>query len=93
MAPGTKAASGTSARGATSTIMVTAHERAPIVSARPGTNVIAHAFLNMWRNLVRVIAGGIELLGVVIPVAALAWLLVRGWMWWCRRGPLPQASG
>lgn len=59
------------ARVAMSTIAVVVHEKAPIVAATPGTNVLTEAFRNMWRNFVRVIAAGIESLGVLVPLALL----------------------
>ena len=71
-----------SSRIAMSTIVATVHEKAPLVAARPGTNVIGHAFLNMWRNFVAFLAIAIESLGVVIPLAALAWLLAWRWRRW-----------
>jgi len=66
-----------SSRVATSTIVATVHEKAPVIAGQPGANIFADAFVNMWRNLVRVVALGIESLGVVIPVAVLAWI---GWV-------------
>lgn len=63
-------------RVAISTLSVTVHEKAPLVSPNPGTNVIAEAFRDMWRNFVGLVAWVISSLGVVIPVAialALAW--------------------
>ena len=70
-----------STRVATSTIVAALHEKAPIV-ASPGTNVIGNAFLNMWRNFVRFIAGLIEALGVLVPVAALGVVGVLAWKRW-----------
>ncbi|HYC51727.1 MAG TPA: DUF4349 domain-containing protein [Gemmatimonadaceae bacterium] len=66
-----------SSRVATSTIVATVHEKMPIVAGQPGTNVFVNAFVNMWRNFIRVIAAGIESLGVAIPLALLGWL---GWV-------------
>ncbi len=71
-----------------STLSVTVHEKAPIVSPdNPGQNVIADAFRNMWRNFVTFIAMIISSLGVIIPIVALLTLLG----WWWRRGR-PKAS-
>jgi hypothetical protein len=64
-------------RVATSTILVTVHEKAPLVASQPGTNIIGEAFVAMWRNFVRFVAGGIVSLGVIIPVLALAWVAWR----------------
>lgn len=72
-------------RVATSTITATVHEKFPIIAGQPGTNVFAAAFLNMWRNFVRFLAAGIEMLGVIIPVAAIAWAVFAGWRRWRRR--------
>ena len=66
-----------SSRVATSTVVATVHEKMPVIAGQPGTNVFVNAFVNMWRNFVRVIAAGIESLGVVIPMAVLGWI---GWM-------------
>lgn len=70
-----------STRVATSTIVAALHEKAPIVAA-PGTNVIGNAFLNMWRNFVRFVAGLIEALGVLIPVGVLALVAFLAWKRW-----------
>ena len=64
-------------RLATSTIAVNVHEKAPLVAATPGTNILQQAFVNMWRNFVRFIAGGIEMLGLLVPMAA---LVLIGWL-------------
>ncbi len=68
-------------RVAMSTLSVTVHERAPLVSANPGQNVILDAFKNAWRNFVKFVAGGISLLGVLIPMAA---IIVAALMLWRR---------
>lgn len=80
-----------SSRVATSTIVATVHEKLPIIAGQPGTNVFADAFLNMWRNFVRFLATGIELLGVVIPLALIAWGVFAGWRRW-RRRRIPVAA-
>jgi hypothetical protein len=66
-----------SSRVATSTIVATIHEKMPIVAGQPGTNVFVNAFVNMWRNFIRVVAAGIEAMGVVMPMAVLGWI---GWV-------------
>jgi len=76
-------------RVATSTIVANVHEKAPLVASQPGTNVLGHAFANMWRNFVRFIAAGIESLGVFIPLALIAWLGFWGWKRW-RVGAVAQ---
>ena len=61
-----------SAHVATSTIVATVHEKAPLVATQPGTNPLRQAVVNMWRNFVFFLAWSIEALGVVIPVGAIA---------------------
>lgn len=61
-----------SARVAMSTLTVELHERAPLVAANPGQNVIGDAVKNAWRNFVMLLATGISSLGVVVPVVAVA---------------------
>lgn len=75
-----------SSRVAVSTLTVTVHERAPIVSATPGNNVIIDAFTQAWRNFVHFIAGFISLLGVIIPASALLVALGLGVRRWRRKG-------
>ena len=76
------------ARVATSTIVANVHEKAPIIAAAPGTNIFTTAFLNMGRNFVGFLAGGIELMGLILPVAAIAWLALLGWRRWRRQPPV-----
>lgn len=66
-------------RIATSTLSVTVHERAPLVSLSPGENVIGEAFKDAWRNFVRFIAAFIASLGTLIPLLALVVLAALGW--------------
>jgi len=68
-----------STRVETSTLTVTLHEPAPVVNPNPGRSIIGDAFRNMWRNFVRLVAGGIEALGVLVPVGVLAWVVFWGW--------------
>ncbi len=66
---------------AMSTLAVTVFEAGPLVGS-PGENVIQEAFKNAWRNFVAVVAGGIALLGVVVPVGLVlagGWFGVRTW--------------
>ncbi|MBL0170450.1 MAG: DUF4349 domain-containing protein [Gemmatimonadaceae bacterium] len=73
-------------RVATSTLSVTVHERAPLVSASPGENVLVNAFKDAWRNFVHFIAAFISMLGVIIPSLVLVAVLIVGWRRWRRRG-------
>ncbi len=66
-------------RIATSTLSVTVHERAPLVSPSPGENVIAEAFRDAWRNFVHFLAAFIASLGVLVPLLALLALAVYAW--------------
>ena len=66
-------------RAAMSTLSVTVHERAPLVSPNPGTSVIGEAFKSMWRNFVHFVAAIIASLGVVIPVAGVLALIAWAW--------------
>ena len=81
-----------STRVATSTIVATVHEKAPVIAGQPGTNVLANAFVNMWRNFVRFVAAAIELLGVLIPLLVLAWIGWLGVRRWSRTHPPATAS-
>ncbi len=72
-------------RVAISTLSVTVHEEAPIISPdNPGENVISEAFRDMWRNFVGLVAFVISSLGVVIPIGLVLAIVV--WIW-RRRGP------
>ncbi len=75
-------------RVAMSTLSVTVHEKAPLVNPNPGTNVLAEAVRNMWRNFVTFLAAVISSLGVVVPVVAIVALVV----WWWRRRRRPPAT-
>ena len=70
-----------------STLLVTVHEPAPLVGT-PGSNRMLDAFRGAWRNFVAAVAYMIELLGALIPVAAVAlglwWIVSRLRRW--RRG-------
>lgn len=79
-----------STRVATSTIVASLHEEAPLIAATPGTNVIGQAFRDMWRNFVRFIATMIESLGLLLPLAALGWLTWRATRRW--RTPIHSAA-
>jgi hypothetical protein len=66
---------------AMSTLTVTVSEPGPIVG-QPGSNVVVEALKQAWRNSVMVVAGGIEMLGAVLPVLALGLLAWIGIRWW-----------
>lgn len=59
-------------RAAMSTLSVTVHEPPPLVS-HPGGSPMADAFRQAWRNFVGLLAGVIASLGIVVPVAGVAW--------------------
>ena len=71
-------------RVATSTIVATLHEKAPLIAAEPGHNIFTEAFVQAWRNFVRFLAGGIEALGVLAPLGALGWVAWVVWKRWLR---------
>ena len=71
-------------RAAISTLSVTVHEPRPLVGNNPGRSVIGEAFRNAWRNFVRFIAGLIEAMGIILPLAVLA---LVGWLLWRRFAP------
>lgn len=66
-------------RTATSTLTITVHERAPLVSATPGENILVDAFTNAWRNFVQFVAGFIAMLGFLIPLGVILVLVFKGW--------------
>lgn len=75
---------------AVSTMNVNLHEPFPVLGSQPGSNPIADAFRAAWRNFVGFIAGVISLLGILVPLAALAAVI-----WWFvrRYGPkFPKKS-
>jgi hypothetical protein len=67
-----------------STLTVTVHESEPIVGGLGTSNRIVEAFKNAWRNFVEFVAGGIEALGVLLPLGIIAFFVGR-WAW--RRRP------
>lgn len=71
-------------RAAVSTLSVTVHEPRPLIGSNPGRSVIGEAFRNAWRNFVRFIAGLIEAMGVLVPLAVIG---VVAWLLWRRFGP------
>ncbi len=75
-------------RVATSTIMVTVSERAPIVGENPGQSVIAQAFVRAWQNFIGLVARAIASLGVVLPLGLVGWALARGWQARRRKGSM-----
>ena len=81
-----------STRVATSTIVASLHEEAPLIAATPGTNVIGQAFRDMWRNFVRFIATVIESLGLLVPLVVLAWAAWRATRRW-RMSRHPDVPG
>jgi Domain of unknown function (DUF4349) len=60
-----------------STLTVTVHEPGPLVARYPGQNVLSRALQQSLRNFVGLIAVVIASLGVVVPLAAAAWV---GWI-------------
>ena len=73
-------------RAAVSTLMITVHEKEPLVGELGSSNRIVEAFREAWRNFVGFIALLIEALGVLIPMGLIAAVAV--WLWH-RRPPRP----
>lgn len=71
-------------RIAVSSLTVVVHEPPPVVAAHPGENVIGEAFVEAWRRFVRLTAGFIASLGVLIPLAGVA---LGGFALWRRYVP------
>ncbi|HJQ20016.1 MAG TPA: DUF4349 domain-containing protein [Gemmatimonadaceae bacterium] len=80
-----------SAHIAMSAISVTVHEKPPLVATNPGDNVIRAAFVGMWRNMVGIVAFGIEMFGAVLPPLVLALIGVLVWRRMRRRTVTTQA--
>jgi hypothetical protein len=77
---------------AMSTLSVTVSEPGPVVG-QPGSNVVVEALKQAWRNSVMVVAGGIEMLGAVLPVVILGVLVFLGVRRWRgRRITAPAVS-
>ena len=74
-----------SSRVATSTLTITVHEPAPILGNNPGENPIARALRRAWKNFIALVAGVIASLGVVIPLALVAFAAWVGYRRWRRR--------
>jgi hypothetical protein len=72
-------------RVAMSTLTITVHEPAPILGNDPGENPIAAALRRAWRNFVGLVAGLIASLGVLIPLALLAFAGWYGYRRWRRK--------
>jgi hypothetical protein len=69
-------------RAAVSTLAVMVHEPNPLLGPPPGQNVIVEALKQAWRHFVGLLAGLIESLGILIPVALILaglWAVVRRW--------------
>ena len=84
------------ARVALSTLTITVHERAPIITPVAGDGPIVNAFREAWRNFVGFVAALIASLGVLVPLGVLVfvgWLGVRRLVPWRPSGGAPPAAG
>jgi hypothetical protein len=72
-------------RSAISTMTVTVHEPYPVLGNQPGDSPIAQAFRDAWRAFVGFIAAIIVSLGVLIPLAVIAWIVWIVYRRWWRR--------
>jgi acetolactate synthase regulatory subunit len=78
-------------RVSVSSLTVVVHEPPPVVATRPGENIIGEAFVEAWRRFVRLTAGFIASLGVLIPLGALgAAAFVLGRRYLPRREPASE---
>jgi hypothetical protein len=73
-----------SARVAVSTLVVSLHERLPLVAANPGENILLDAVKEAWRNFVRFIAVLISSLGVLVPLGVIVGSALAAWKRWQR---------
>ncbi|MBV6521890.1 MAG: hypothetical protein MNPFHGCM_02034 [Gemmatimonadaceae bacterium] len=64
------------ARVAMSTLTITVHEKAPIVSSNPDENVLGTAVAQAWRNFVIFVAGMIAAMGWAVPAGGIVVSLV-----------------
>lgn len=82
-------------RAAVSTLMITIHEKSPLVGQLGTGNRIVEAFRTAWRNFVGFLALIIESLGVLVPLAILAAIVVFFWQRRPRRPepPAPPPTG
>ena len=82
-------------RAAVSTLMITIHEKSPLVGQLGTGNRIVEAFRTAWRNFVGFLALIIESLGVLVPLAILAAIAVFLWQRRPRRPepPAPPPAG
>ena len=60
------------ARVSMSTLSITVHEKAPIVSSNPSENVLGTAAKDAWRNFVHFLAVFIASLGWLVPLGGVA---------------------
>lgn len=67
-------------RVAISTLNITVHEPVSVLGRTPGQNPIAEAIRRAWQNFVGFIAGLIALLGILVPLGALALAAWFGWL-------------
>jgi VIT1/CCC1 family predicted Fe2+/Mn2+ transporter len=74
-----------SSRAAISTLTITVHEPVAILGNNPGENPISAALNRAWRNFVALFAGLIASLGVVLPLALIAFAGWMGYRRWKRR--------
>jgi uncharacterized protein DUF4349 len=73
-----------SARASMSTLVINAHEPAPLIGNQPGENPIGAAVRRAWDNFVSLLAALIASLGILIPLGALAGGGLIGYRRWKR---------
>lgn len=70
-------------RSSVSLLTITLHEPQTVMGSTPGERPIRDAFVTAWYSFVRLLAGLISSLGVLIPLGVLAyvgWRVLRGFM-------------
>lgn len=71
-------------RASMSTLVINAHEPAPLIGNQPGENPIGAAVRRAWDNFVALLAALIASLGILLPIAGLAGAGLIGYRRWKR---------
>lgn len=71
-------------RASMSTLVINAHEPAPLIGNQPGENPIGAAVRRAWDNFVALLAALIASMGILLPIAGLAGAGLIGYRRWRR---------
>lgn len=71
-------------RASMSTLVINAHEPAPLIGNQPGENPIGAAVRRAWDNFVALLAALIASMGILLPIAGLAGAGLIGYRRWKR---------